>query len=89
MEKIYEVIYAEYVRLLTKKEHELSIILQAHGIMPSAAHEVMALNETLQKFYNDEVIELNSIIDKLAEKQQYSTNLLLNLRNNNDSDKIH
>lgn len=89
MEKICEVTYNEYVALLTKKEHELSIILQAHGIMPSTAHAVMALNETLQKFYNGEVIELDGIIDKLAEKQEYSTNLLLNLRNNNDSDKIH
>ena len=88
MDKIYEVTYAEYVRLLTKKEHELSIILQAHGIMPAAAHEVMALNETLQKFYNNEVIELDSIIDRLIEKQQHSTNLLLNLRNRNDSDNI-
>lgn len=89
MEKICEVTYNEYVALLTKKEHELSIILQAHGIIPSAAHAVMALNETLQKFYNGEVIELDGIIDRLREKQQHSTNLLLNLRNNNDSDKIH
>lgn len=89
MEKIYEVTYTEYVRLLTKKEHELSIILQAHGIIPSAAHAVMALNETLQKFYNDEVIDIDSIIDRLREKQEHSTNLLLNIRNNNDSDKIH
>lgn len=81
MEKeMYEVSYAEYMKILDKEERELSIILQAHGIIGIAAHEVMSLNDILKKFYNKECIEINQIIDSLNNSQKKSNERLKILR---------
>lgn len=81
MEKqIYEVTYAEYMKLLTSQERELFIILQAHGIMPGAAHEVMSLNKILTRFYNKECITTNEIVTSLNDCQKESNDKLKLLR---------
>lgn len=81
MEKqIYEVTYAEYMKLLSNKERELVIILQAHGIPCPSAHEIMSLNAILKKFYDNQVIELNEIIDQLDKCQTISNDKLKLLR---------
>lgn len=78
--EMYEVSYAEYMKLLSDEERELYIILQAHGVMAIAAHEVMSLNKILTRFYNNEVIELNQIIDSLNKCQTESNDKLKILR---------
>lgn len=81
MEKqIYEVTYAEYMKLLTDEERELFIILQAHGIMPGAAHEIMSLNYILKRFYNNEHITIDEIITSLNNCQKESNEKLKILR---------
>ena len=81
MEKtIYEVTYAEYMKLLTNEERELFIILQAHGIMPGAAHEVMSLNDILKRFYNNECITTDEIVTNLNNRQKDSNDKLKTLR---------
>ena len=79
-ESIQEVTYAEYMKLLSDEERELSIILQAHGIMPSAAHEVMSLNDVLKRFYNKECIYIDQIITSLNDYQKKSIDRLKILR---------
>lgn len=78
--EMYEVSYAEYMKLLSDKERELCIILQAHGVAPIAAHEIISLNKILTRFYNNEVIELNQIIDSLNKCQKESNDKLKILR---------
>ena len=78
--QMYEVSYAEYMKILDNKERELSIILQAHGIIGISAHEVMSLNNTLKKFYNKETIEINQIINSLNDSQKRSNERLKILR---------
>ena len=81
MEKqIYEVTYAEYMKLLTDEERELFIILQAHGIMPGAAHEIMSLNNILKRFYNNEHITTDEIVTSLNNCQKESSEKLKILR---------
>ena len=81
MEKqMYEVTYAEYMKLLTGTERELSIILQAHGIPPCAAHEIMSLNKILKRFYNNECITIDEIVQSLNECQASSNDKLKILR---------
>lgn len=81
MEKqIQEVTYAEYMKLLTDEEHELLIILQAHNIMPIAAHELMSLNKILKKFYKDECIDTAQIVKSLNDCQKESNEKLQILR---------
>lgn len=81
MEKqIYEVTYAEYMKLLTNQERELFIILQAHGIMPGAAHEVMSLYKILTRFYNNECITTDEIVTSLINCQKESNDKLKILR---------
>ena len=77
---IQEVTYAEYMKLLTGTERELCIILQAHGIMPCAAHEVMSLNKILKRFYNNECITIDEIIQSLNECQTISDEKLQMIR---------
>lgn len=81
MEKqMYEVTYTEYMKLLSDQERELCIILQAHGILAIAAHEVMSLNNILKKFYNNECIDVNQIVDSLNNCQKESNEKLKILR---------
>lgn len=81
MEKqMYEVTYTEYMKLLTDQERELCIILQAHGILAIAAHEIMSLNEILTKFYNNECIHVDQIVDSLNDCQKRSNEKLQILR---------
>lgn len=81
MEKqIYEVTYTEYMKLLTKEERELSIILQAHGVIAIAAHEVMSLNKILKRFYNNECITTDEIVTSLIDSQTASNDKLKILR---------
>ena len=77
---MYEVTYAEYMKLLTKEERELSIILQAHGIIAIAAHEVMSLNKILKRFYNNECITTDEIVTSLIDSQTASNDKLKILR---------
>lgn len=79
--EMYEVSYAEYMKILDDEERELCIILQAHGVMGIAAHEVMSLNNILKKFYNEECIEINQIVDSLNNSQKNSNERLKLLRN--------
>ena len=78
--QMYEVTYAEYMKLLSNKERELCIILQAHGVINIAAHEIMSLNAILKKFYDNQIIELNEIIDQLNKCQDISNEKLQKLR---------
>ena len=81
MEKqMHEVTYAEYMKLLTDEERELCIILQAHGILAIAAHEIMSLNDILKKFYNNECIHVDQIVDSLNHCQERSNEKLKILR---------
>ena len=81
MEKqIYEVSYAEYMKLLNDEERELCIILQAHGIIAVGAHEIMSLNNILKKFYNDECIDTAQIVKSLNDCQKRSNEKLKILR---------
>ena len=81
MEKqMYEVSYAEYMKLLNDKERELCIILQAHGVMAIAAHEIMSLNNILKKFYNNECIDISQIVSSLSNCQERSNEKLKILR---------
>ena len=81
MEKqIYEVSYAEYMKLLSDDERELCIILQAHGIMCVGAHEIMSLNNILKKFYNNECIDTAQIVKSLNYFQERSNEKLKILR---------
>lgn len=81
MEKqIYEVSYAEYMKLLNDEERELCIILQAHGIIAIAAHEIMSLNNILKKFYNNECIDTAQIVKSLNDCQEKSNDKLKILR---------
>lgn len=81
MEKqIYEVSYAEYMKLLTDEERELCIILQAHGIIGIAAHEIMSLHNVLKKFYNNECIDTAQIVKSLNDCQERSNEKLKILR---------
>ena len=77
---MYEVTYAEYMKLLTGTERELFIILQAHGIPPCAAHEIMSLNKILKRFYNNECITIDEIVQSLNECQASSNDKLKILR---------
>ena len=77
---MYEVSYTEYMKLLNDEERELCIILQAHGVIAIAAHEVMSLNNILKKFYNKECIEINQIINSLNNSQKKSNERLKILR---------
>ena len=80
MEKqMYEVTYAEYMKLLTNQERELFIILQAHGIMAGAAHEIMSLNKILTRFYNNECITTAEIVSSLNKCQKESNDKLKTL----------
>lgn len=76
----YEVTYAEYMKLLTDQERELCIILEAHGVIGIAAHEVMSLNDILKKFYNNECITVDQIVDSLNHCQTRSNEKLQILR---------
>lgn len=81
MEKqTHEVTYAEYMKLLSDQERELCIILQAHGIIAIAAHEIMSLNNILKKFYNNECIDTSQIVESLNNCQQRSNEKLQVLR---------
>lgn len=81
MEKqMYEVSYAEYMKLLNDEERELCIILQAHGIIAIAAHELMSLNNILKKFYKDECIDTAQIVKSLNDCQTRSNEKLQILR---------
>lgn len=81
MEKqMYEISYAEYMKILDNEERELSIILQAHGIIGIAAHEVMSLNNILKRFYNNECIDTSQIVDSLNNCQKRSNEKLQILR---------
>lgn len=81
MEKqIHEVTYAEYMKLLNDEERELCIILQAHGIIGIAAHEIMSLNNILKKFYNNECIYTAQIIKSINDCQTRSNEKLKILR---------
>ena len=77
---MYEVTYAEYMKLLTDEERQLFIILQAHGIMPGAAHEVMSLNNILKRFYNKECIYVDQITTSLNDYQKKSNEKLQIIR---------
>lgn len=81
MEKqMYEVTYAEYMKLLTDEERELCIILQAHGVISIAAHEIMSLHKILKRFYNNECITTNEIVTSLIDSQKESNDKLKILR---------
>ena len=81
MEKeMYEVSYAEYMKLLSDEERELCIILQAHGVIGIAAHEVMSLNKILKRYYNNECITTNEIVKSLIDSQKESNDKLKILR---------
>lgn len=81
MEKqMYEVTYAEYMKLLTDEERELCIILQAHGVIAIAAHEIMSLHKILKRFYNNECITTNEIVTSLTDSQKESNDKLKILR---------
>lgn len=81
MEKqIHEVSYAEYMKLLNDEERELCIILQAHGVIGIAAHEIMSLNNILKKFYNNECIDISKIVSSLSNCQERSNEKLKVLR---------
>ena len=77
---MYEVTYAEYMKLLSEQERELCIILQAHGVIAIAAHEVMSLNNILKKFYNNECIDTAQIVSSLSNCQERSNEKLQILR---------
>ena len=78
--QMYEVTYAEYMKLLSEQERELCIILQAHGVIAIAAHEVMSLNNILKKFYNNECIDTAQIVSSLSNCQERSNEKLQILR---------
>lgn len=78
--EMYEISYAEYMKILDNEERELSIILQAHGLIGISAHEVMSLNNILKKFYNKECIEINQIVNSLNNSQKKSNERLKILR---------
>lgn len=78
--QMYEVTYAEYMKLLNDEERELCIILQAHGVLAIAAHEVMSLNNILKKFYNNECIDTSQIVSSLSNCQERSNEKLQILR---------
>ena len=81
MEKqMYEVSYTEYMKLLSDEERELCIILQAHGVIAIAAHEIMSLNNILRKFYNNECIDTSQIVNSLNNCQKRSNEKLQILR---------
>ena len=65
---MYEVTYAEYMKLLTNQE------------MPGAAHEVMSLNKILTRFYNNECITTDEIVTSLNNCQKDSNDKLKILR---------
>lgn len=75
-----EVSYAEYMKLLNDEEKELCIVLQAHGIIGIAAHEIMSLNNILKKFYRNECIYIDQIIKSLNNYQEKSNEKLKILR---------
>lgn len=77
---MHEVSYTEYMKLLNDEERELCIILQAHGIIAIAAHEIMSLNNILKKFYNNECIDTAQIIKSLNDCQDRSNEKLQILR---------
>ena len=68
------------MKLLTDDERELCIILQAHGIIGIAAHEIMSLNNILKKFYNDECIDISQIVTSIFNCQERSIEKLKILR---------
>ena len=78
--QMYEVTYTEYMKLLNDEERELCIILQAHGVLAIAAHEVMSLNNILKKFYNNECIDTSQIVSSLSNCQKRSNEKLQILR---------
>lgn len=78
--QMYEVTYTEYMKLLNDEERELCIILQAHGVLAIAAHEVMSLNNILKKFYNNECIDTSQIVSSLSNCQERSNEKLQILR---------
>ena len=78
--QIHEVTYTEYMKLLNDEERELCIILQAHGVLAIAAHEVMSLNNILKKFYNNECIDTSQIVSSLSNCQERSNEKLKILR---------
>lgn len=78
--QMYEVTYTEYMKLLNDEERELNIILQAHGILAIAAHEVMSLNKILKRFYNNECITTDEIVKSLVDSQTASNEKLQILR---------
>lgn len=81
MEKqMYEVSYAEYMKLLNDEERELCIILQAHGVINIAAHELMSLNHILKRFYKNECINTAQIVKSLNDSQNESNEKLQILR---------
>lgn len=75
-----EVTYAEYMKLLSNEERELCIILQAHGIIGIAAHEVMSLYEILKRFYAKECITIDEIVLSIEKCQIRSNEKLQVLR---------
>lgn len=76
----HEVSYAEYMKFLNDEERELCIILQAHGVIAIAAHEIMSLNNILKKFYNNECIDISQIVTSLSNCQERSNEKLKILR---------
>ena len=79
-EPIYEITYAEFMKLLTDEEKQLFIILQAHGLINPAAHNIMSLNKILKRHYNNECITINEIIDSIDKSQKESNEKLKILR---------
>ena len=77
---VEKVTYGEFIKLLTNEERELFIILQSHGIIPQAAHELMSLNKILKKFYSNEVIYLGDIVNTLNDCQKESIDKLKIIR---------
>ena len=69
-EPIYEITYAEFMKLLSDEERQLYIILQAHGLINPTAHDIMSLNKILKRFYNNECIAIDEITDSIIKSQK-------------------
>lgn len=74
------VTYPEFMNLLTNDERELFFILQCHGVTAPAAHEIMALNKILTKFYKREIVMISDIVKTLNKCQDESFKKLKILR---------
>lgn len=79
-EPIYEITYAEFMKLLSDEERQLYIILQAHGLIHPSAHDIMSLNKIFKRFYNKECITIDEITDSIIKSQKESNEKLKILR---------